>query len=106
MPAEFHWLRPDWLWALPFVALLSYAMAKRELAPGNWQRIIDPALAPFVLSRSASRRYGYRWWLMALGGVLAILSLAGPSWDRLEQPVFRSEQAMVIALDLRRKTHS
>jgi len=30
------------------------------------------------------------------------LSLAGPSWNRLEQPVFRSEQAMVIALDLSR----
>ena len=102
MPADFHWLRPDWLWALPLVALLSYALARRELAPGNWQRIVDPALAPFVLSRSASRRYSYRWWLMALGGILAILSLAGPSWNRLEQPVFRSEQAMVIALDLSR----
>lgn len=102
MPAEFHWLRPDWLWALPFVALLSIALARRALAPGSWQRIVDPALAPYVLSRAASKRYGYRWWLLSLGGVLAILSLAGPSWDRLEQPVFRSEQAMVIALDLSR----
>jgi len=102
MPTEFHWLRPDWLWALPLVALLSYALARRALAPGSWQRIVDPALVPFVLSRRASRQYGYRWWLMALGGMLAILSLAGPSWDRLEQPVFRSEQAMVIALDLSR----
>ncbi len=102
MPADFHWLRPDWLWALPLFVLLSYALARRELAPGNWQRIIDPALAPFVLSRSASRRYSYRWWLVALGGIVAIVSLAGPSWNRLEQPVFRSEQAMVIALDLSR----
>jgi len=102
MPAEFLWLRPDWLWALPLVVLLTFAMARRELAPGNWQRIIDPALAPYVLSRSASRRYSYRWWLLALGGVLGVLSLAGPSWNRLEQPVFRSEQAMVIALDLSR----
>ncbi len=102
MPADFLWLRPDWLWALPLVALVTYAMARRELAPGNWQRIVDPALAPFVLSRSASRRYSYRWWLMTLGGILAVLSLAGPSWNRLEQPVFRSEQAMVIALDLSR----
>ncbi len=102
MPAEFHWLRPDWLWALPLVALVTYAMAKRELAPGNWQRIVDPALAPYVLSRAASGRYSYRWWLMVLGGTLAVLSLAGPSWNRLEQPVFRSEQAMVIALDLSR----
>ncbi len=102
MPADFHWLRPDWLWALSLVALLTFALARRELAPGNWQRIIDPALAPFVLSRSQSRRYSYRWWLMVLGGSLAVLSLAGPSWERLEQPVFRSEQAMVIALDLSR----
>jgi Ca-activated chloride channel homolog len=102
MLADFLWLRPDWLWALPLVVLLTVAMARRELAPGSWQRIIDPALAPYVLSRSASPRYSYRWWLMALGGVSAVLSLAGPSWNRLEQPVFRSEQAMVIALDLSR----
>jgi len=102
MQAEFLWLRPEWLWALPLVVLLTFAMARRELAPGNWQRIIDPALAPYVLSRFASPRYSYRWWLLALGGVLAVLSLAGPSWNRLEQPVFRSEQAMVIALDLSR----
>ena len=102
MPAEFHWLRPDWLWALPLVAVLSFALARRALAPGSWQRVVDPALAPYVLSRAASKRYGYRWWLLSLGGALAILSLAGPSWDRLEQPVFRSEQAIVIALDLSR----
>jgi Ca-activated chloride channel family protein len=102
MPAEFHWLRPDWLWALPLVALLAYAMARRSLAPGNWQRVVDPALAPYVLSRSATRRHSYRWWLLALGGMLTVLSLAGPSWNRAEQPVFRSEQAMVIALDLSR----
>jgi Ca-activated chloride channel family protein len=77
-------------------------MARRALAPGSWQRIVDPALAPYVLARSASRKHSYRWWLMALGGVLAIVSLAGPSWNRAEQPVFRSEQAMVIALDLSR----
>ena len=102
MPAEFHWLRPEWLWALPLVALVAYAMARRSLAPGNWQRIVDPALAPFVLSRSAMRRHSYRWWLLGLGGMLTVLSLAGPSWNRAEQPVFRSEQAMVIALDLSR----
>jgi len=102
MLADFHWLRPEWLWALPLVALITFAMTRRELAPGNWRRIVDPALAPYVLSRAASRRHSYRWWLMALGGFIAVLSLAGPSWNRVEQPVFRSEQAIVIALDLSR----
>jgi len=102
MWADFHWLRPEWFWALPFSALITFAMARRELAPGNWQRIIDFTLAPYVLLRSVSGKHSYRWWLMILGGIIAILSLAGPSWNRAEKPVFRSEQAMVIAVDLSR----
>ncbi len=100
MPADFHWLRPEWLLAIPFVAVAVWMLARRRLAPGNWQRVIDPALAPHVLSRSAIKGADYRWWLLLLGGTLAAMALAGPSWNRVEQPVFRSAQAMVIALDL------
>jgi Ca-activated chloride channel family protein len=102
MLADFHWLRPDWLWLLPVVALLTFALARRRLAPGSWQLVVDEALAPFVLSRSQIKGLTYRWWLILIGGVLATLSLAGPSWNRVEQPVFRSEQSVVIALDLSR----
>lgn len=102
MPADFHWLRPEWLWALPLVGLLTFALGRRQLAPGSWHQIIDPALAPYVLSRAQIKGLTYRWWLILLGGILAVMSLAGPSWNRVEQPVFRSEQAVVIALDLSR----
>ena len=102
MLAYFHWLRPEWLWALPLIGLMTYALARRQLAPGSWQLIVDPALAPFVLSRTQIKGLNYRWWLMLLGGLLAATALAGPSWNRVEQPVFRSEQAIVIALDLSR----
>jgi len=102
MLAEFHWLRPEWLWALPVVAFLSYALARRRLAPGSWQLVIDEALAPYVLSRSQIKGLTYRWWLVLIGGMLATVALAGPSWNRVEQPVFRSEQSVVIALDLSR----
>ena len=102
MLAEFHFLRPEWFWALPAVVLLTFAFARRRLAPGSWQRVVDPLLAPYVLSRAPLENLRYRWWLMFLGGVLAVTALAGPSWNRAEQPVFRSEQAMVIALDLSR----
>jgi Ca-activated chloride channel family protein len=102
MLANFHWLRPDWLWALPLIGLTTYALARRQLAPGSWQSIIDPALAPYILSRAQIKGLSYRWWLTLIGGVLAVTALAGPSWNRVEQPVFRSEQAIVIALDLSR----
>ncbi|NIA26876.1 MAG: VWA domain-containing protein [Desulfobulbaceae bacterium] len=102
MPADFHFLRPDWLWALPLVIAAVLLLAYRKLGTGNWQNVVDPALAPFVLSRSAKRRSDYRWLLLGLGGVLAVVALAGPAWQRIEQPVFRSDQALVIALDLSR----
>jgi len=102
MLANFHWLRPDWLWALPLIGLMTYALARRQLAPGSWQSIIDPVLAPYILSRVQIKGLTYRWWLILIGGALAVTALAGPSWNRVEQPVFRSEQAIVIALDLSR----
>ena len=102
MLAEFHFIRPEWLWMLPLVLLVTLALARRQLSAGSWHRVISPALAPYVLSSKPVSGLAYRWWLMALGGVLAVLSLAGPSWNRIEQPVFRSDQAIVIALDLSR----
>jgi Ca-activated chloride channel family protein len=102
MPVDFHWLRPEWLWALPLLGLMTYALARRQLAPGSWLRIIDPVLAPYILSRTQIKGLNYRWWLILVSGILGALALAGPSWNRVEQPVFRSEQAVVIALDLSR----
>ncbi|MGH8222510.1 MAG: VWA domain-containing protein, partial [Woeseiaceae bacterium] len=65
-------------------------------------RVVDPALAPYVLARRAPGGTGSKLLLLLLGGVIALLAMAGPSWHRVEQPVFRSEQALVIALDLSR----
>jgi Ca-activated chloride channel homolog len=39
---------------------------------------------------------------MLVGGIVAAVALAGPAWNRVELPVFRSDRAMVIALDLSR----
>ena len=77
-------------------------LARRQLGPGSWQKVVDPALAPHVLSGSSNRKSDLRWWLLGIGGVVAALSLAGPAWERIEQPVFRSDQALVVALDLSR----
>ncbi len=102
MLAEFHWLRPAWLLAIPLVVLAALLLARRRFATGSWRQVIDPALMPFVLSRSAGKGLDPRWWLLTVSGVLGAMALAGPAWQRIEQPVFRAEQALVIALDLSR----
>ena len=102
MPADFHFLRPEWLVGIPLVVLAAWLLARRRLGPGNWQNVVDAALAPHVLARTASRGLDYRWWLFAIAGVIGMLAMAGPAWQRIEQPVFRSDQALVVALDLSR----
>ncbi len=102
MPADFHWIRPAWLLAIPLVVALAVLFARRQLGAGQWRDVVDPALMPYVLLRVPGRGGGRRWWLFGLVGVLASLALAGPAWQRVEQPVFRAEQALVIALDLSR----
>jgi Ca-activated chloride channel family protein len=102
MLSDFHFLRPGWLWALPLVIAAAILLARRQLGPGNWATVVSPSLLPYVLSASAVRKGDYRWWLLGLGGVLAVLALAGPAWQRIDQPVFRSDQALVVALDLSR----
>lgn len=102
MLSELHFLRPEWLLALPLVVLAVLLLARRRLGAGSWQNVVSPALAPYVLAVSPNRQGAYRWWLLGLGAVLGVLALAGPAWQRIEQPVFRSDQALVIALDLSR----
>ncbi len=102
MPGEFHFLRPEWLVALPFVIAAACWFAFRRLGPGSWENVVDAALAPYVLSRAQGRRRDSRWILLGIAGTLGVLALAGPAWQRLEQPVFRSDQSLVVALDLSR----
>jgi len=100
--AELHFIRPEWLIALPVVLATAVLFARRRLGPGSWEFVVDPQLAPHVLSGTQKSRADPRWLLLAVAGVLGILALAGPAWQRIEQPVFRSEQALVVALDLSR----
>ena len=102
MLGDFHFLRPEWLLAIPVVIACALLLARRRLGPGSWQNVVDSALAPYVLARTANRRSDHRWWLLGIAGVVAVVAMAGPAWQRIEQPVFRSDQALVIALDLSR----
>jgi Ca-activated chloride channel family protein len=102
MPADFHWIRPEWLLAIPIVVAIAVLLARRQLGAGQWRDIIDPELMPYVLSRAPGRGVDYRWWLLGLAGVVVSAALAGPAWQRIDQPVFRAEQALVVALDLSR----
>ncbi|MEE4659216.1 MAG: VWA domain-containing protein [Halieaceae bacterium] len=98
---HFHFLRPYWLWgAVP--ALLLLLLLWRQLRSGKaWSSIIAADLLPYLLSDGEQRRVTrLPLWSLLLAWMLAVLALAGPSWERLPQPVERRENALVVLYDL------
>ncbi len=100
--SDFHFIRPFWLLALIPYAVLIFAGWKNRLMQGNWSQVCDQELLPYILQDKPVEHN--RWPLLssALAAFLAIIALAGPSWERLPSPVFRNAAGLVIALDLSR----
>jgi len=106
LPEQFHFLRPAWLLALLPLAVFIWLMIKRKLGSRGWESFCDPVLLPYILAGNPGGRSRLPVVLTALCGFLAIVALAGPAWDKLPQPVFSNEAALVIALDLSRSMNA
>src|SRR6185369_8773574 len=100
---EFHFLRPWWLALLPVALWLIWRVVGGRAEGGGWRTLVDAPLRAHVLAEPEMLRES-RWPLIALAAcaVLALVALAGPTWERLPVPAFRSEEALVVALDLSR----
>lgn len=101
--AEFHFLRPLWLVLLPVGVWLVWQLLRGRAEAGGWRGFVDARLRPYVLAEPAVLKSS-RWPLFAalVAWVVAVVALAGPAWERLPVPAFRSDEALVVALDLSR----
>jgi Ca-activated chloride channel homolog len=100
--AAFHFLRPEWLWGLlPLGGLLVF-LAKRGANVCVWGSVCDAHLLPHMLVGTSGTKSRSPIFLLGLGWILALAALAGPVWSQLPQPVFRTESALVIVLDVSR----
>ena len=96
---QFHFLRPWWLLALALLPGLYWLGMRRSAAMAELSRLVDASLLPHLLrGRAGNRRLPV--WLFALGWSLCALALAGPSWNRISQPLYASRAAQVVAISL------
>ena len=106
MIEQFHFLRPAWLLLLIPLAAVLWLLLVRRYDSGSWRAVIDERLRPFVLSGNDQNRRGWTRWVPAAVALLAIVALAGPTWERLPQPVYHKDGALVIALDMSRSMNA
>jgi Ca-activated chloride channel homolog len=100
MIADFHFLRPEWLWGLVAAAILFWVVSRREDVRARWGSIISPHLLDhLIVDRREYRRLRpvhLTAALMALGSIAA----AGPTFERERPPFLQDKAPLAIAIDL------
>jgi len=103
--ANFHFVRPFWLLALLPLTGLWWLLRKPASVDSPWRWICDETLLSQLMVFGERQRRSF-WWLLGVGWVIAVLALAGPTWQQRKLPVFQNLDARVIVLDLSRSMGS
>ena len=98
--SNFHFLRPQWLWAL-VPTLAFYVVLSRRLDPKRqWGHLIAPHLLAHLEVDSADRFRVRPLHLTTLAMLLGTLAVAGPTWSQEISPFAEDTAPLVIVLDL------
>ncbi|WP_448549188.1 VWA domain-containing protein [Thalassotalea fusca] len=97
--ADFHFIRPLWLLAFIALACCLYLLKRIRVTNSGWQQIIPNHLTQ-VLIKGSNEDTRFSLWRPLLIGSLIIFSLAGPTWQKLPQPVYQVARGSVIIMDM------
>ncbi len=97
--ADFHFLRPLWFIALIALPLIIWLIKKLSFQYSGWQQVI-PAHLQKVLMSQGNKKQSVSIFVPSLIFVLAVTALAGPTYQKLPQPVFNVERGSVIVMDM------
>ncbi|VEL96256.1 Ca-activated chloride channel family protein [Alteromonas sp. 76-1] len=95
-----HFLRPEWFIALIPALILYIALKRNTSKKSGWQSVIPSHLYQHMVVGKFTKGQKPPFWLLALGWLLAVFALAGPTWERLPQPVYQLKMGHVIVMDM------
>lgn len=95
-----HFLRPYWFLALLPIAIIVWFLLRRHLTSRSWKAVCDARLLPYILRGAEGQRMTWPIYALAVAAVLLVTAMAGPAWEELPQPVYRTQSALVIVLDM------
>lgn len=97
---DLHWLRPYWLLSLLPLLLMLVLLWRYRQQKSPWQQLIAPHLQQHLLGKASRTVNRWSLPLLAFCWLLAAIALAGPSWQRIEQPAITLNKATVLIMDM------
>ncbi|MBA6294901.1 vWA domain-containing protein [Colwellia sp. MB02u-9] len=97
--ADFHFIRPLWLLSIIGLFLMLFMLKKLRVKQSGWQQLLPAHLAKVLVQGNAKAKSNSLL-LPFLIGLLSILAMAGPSWQKLPQPVYQVAQGSVLIMDM------
>ena len=98
--SDFHFLRPMWFLALIPSVLILAALWYNHTRSSSWHAVFDRQLLAQLWIEPPGRLSRVPLVMLGVGWLLVIVALAGPAWERLPEPVWRSMASRILVLDL------
>lgn len=95
---DLHLLRPEFAWALVPVVSVWLLLWRRQDRIAELRKFIDPHLLEHLLVPDEGRRRVQPVHVLLVVGILTVVALCGPSWQREPSPFAQDQAGLVILL--------
>ena len=107
--SNFHFVRPFWFLAIFALLIVLWLLRKHRFHQSPWNNFLPQHLSQVLIEGAKNTSAGAgqntlngQSFLVKplLIGLLTIIALAGPVWQKLPQPVYQTERGSVLIMDM------
>ncbi|MEP0355838.1 VWA domain-containing protein [Paraglaciecola sp.] len=97
---DFHFIRPYWLWAIIPLIIVVGLLRHLHRQQSGWKSVLASHLYQHLITTDGVKQARPPLYLLGFCWIIAVLALAGPTWERLPQPVYQLNTGKVVLIDM------
>lgn len=96
----FHFIHPEWLIAIVPLLILAILLTRFSSKQSGWQGYVSNHLYQHLVVEKDKKLRKPPFYLFAIAWLIACIAMAGPTWQKLPQPVYQVSTGKVVVLDM------